>query len=442
MKLVVIGGVAAGMSAASKAKRMIKALDVRVFERSNYVSYGACGLPYFVQGLVPQADDLIARTPQEFKKQGIEAFLRHEVVEIDHKNRFVWVKNLETGKKIKEGYDKLVISTGATPVRPPLPGVNLPGVFVVNQVEDGIAIREALDNGAKKAVIVGGGYIGLEMSEALRARGLEVTVVEMMERLVPRMDTMLSEDSTTELQAHGVKVMTGTRVQGLEGNDRVRRVVTDAGNLDCDIVILAIGVRPNTGLAQSIGVDLGPTGAISVNNRMETSVEDVYAAGDNTESMNLITNKPVYLPLGDIANKHGKTAGIVLAGGQAEFHGVVGTAIAKVFDRALATTGLTEAEAKAMGFDAGSLMIKSLNRAHYIPGKAGFRVKLVWDRSDGRMLGAQVAGAGNDTLRIDAIAALLYMKGTIDDLRRLDLAYAPPFSPVWDPLLVAANIAK
>lgn len=442
MKLVVIGGVAGGMSAASKAKRIIRDLDVRVFERSGYVSYGACGLPYFVQGLIPQAEDLVARTPEQFRKQGIEAFLRHEVVEIDHENRFVWVRDLENGKNFKEGYDKLVISTGASPVRPPLPGVNLAGVYVVNQVEDGIAIRKALDEGAKRAVIVGGGYIGLEMSEALHERGLDVTVVELMDRLVPRMDVMLSEDALSALQGHGVKVMIGTRVQGLEGNGRVQRVVTSAGNIDCDIVILAIGVRPNTGLAESIGVKVGPTGAIAVNSRMETSMADVYAAGDNTQSMNLVTGKPAYLPLGDIANKHGKTAGIVLAGKTAEFKGVVGTAIAKVFNRALATTGITEDEAQALGFDAKSVAIKSSNRAHYIPGKASVRVKLTWENGTGKLLGAQIAGAGNDALRIDTIAALLYMKGTIGDLRSLDFAYAPPFSPVWDPMLIAANAAK
>ena len=187
---------------------------------------------------------------------------------------------------------------------------------------------------------------------------------------------------------------------------------------------------------------MGPTGAIAVNTRMETSVADVYAAGDNTESVNLITGKATYMPLGDVANKHGKTAGIVLAGGNAEFRGIVNTAIAKVFDRALATTGLTEEEAAGAGLEARSVMIKSLNRAHYIPGKAPVRVKIVWDGANGRLLGAQIAGSGNDALRIDAIAALLYMKGTIDDLRRLDLAYAPPFSPVWDPMLVAANVAK
>ena len=442
MKLVVIGGVAAGMSAASKAKRIIKDLDVKVFERSHYVSYGACGLPYFVQGVVPKAEDLVARTPEQFRKQGVEPFLRHEVVEIDHENRFVWVEDLENHKRFKAPYDRLVIATGASAVRPPLPGVDLPGVHVVKLVEDGIAIRKSLKQGAKRAVIVGGGYIGLEMSEALRARGLDVTVVELMDRLVPRMDPMLSGEAMETLQRHGVKVMTGTRVQGIEGDDRVRRVVTDAGNIDCDIVIMAIGVRPNTKLAQSIGAKVGPTGAIEVDDAMQTSVQDVYAAGDNTQSINLLTGRPVYLPLGDIANKHGRTAGVALTGRPAAFKGVVATAMAKVFDRALATTGLTEAEAQAAGFDVGTVSIKSANQAHYIPGKAPFKVKLCWNRADGRLLGAQIAGTGNDALRIDAIAALLHMKGTIQDLRGLDLAYAPPFSPVWDPILVAANVAK
>ena len=442
MKLVVIGGVAAGMSAASKAKRTNKDLEVKAFEATGYVSYGACGLPYFVQGLVKTADDLVARTPEKFAKQGIGAFVHHRVLEIDHENRKVKVADLQNKREFWEPYDYLMISTGASSIRLPVDGADLDGVFTVKVVEDGIAIRKALEEGPKKAVIVGGGYIGLEMSEALRERGLDVTVVELQDRLMPNMDVMLSEVALNTLQEHGVKVLLSTKVQGFEGNGRVKKVVTTNGVLDADIVIMAVGVRPNTELAKSIGVQVGPTGAIAVNERMETNVEGVYAAGDVAESLDMITKKPVYLPLGDIANKHGKVAGTNIGGANAVFKGVVRTTIAKVFNRALASTGLSTELARKEGFDVQEVSINSSNRAHYMPGRGPFSVKLVWEKGSGRLLGAQIAGNGDDALRIDAIAALILKNGTIEDLRALDMAYAPPFSPVWDPVLVAANVAR
>ncbi len=429
------------MSAAAKAKRENPELEVVAFEKTHFVSYGACGLPYFLSGEVEQVEDLVARTPEQFKKQGIAALTRHEVVAVDYENRQVTVASLDEGREFKERFDHLVVATGARPVVPDLPGVDLPGVFVLRIPEDGLAIREWMQ-GARRAVIVGGGYVGLEVAEAFKSRGLEVAVVEAEDRVLPMVDPELSEIVAEELKKHGVELLTGTRLEAILGQGKVAAVDTTAGRLEADLVLLSVGIRPNVELARSFGVALGPTGAIQVDAAMRTNLEGVFAAGDVAESRHLITDEPYWLPLGDVANKHGRTAGTVIGGKRAAFRGVLGTAITRIFDRAVAVTGLTETEAKKKGYAAKGVMIKSRDRAHYMPGGHPFVVKLVYEEGTGRLLGAQVVGHRNDALRIDAVAALLYKKGTVEDLRALDLAYAPPFSPVWDPLLVAANQAR
>ena len=440
-RLVVIGGVAAGMSAAAKAKRSNPELEVVAFEKSHYVSYGACGLPYYLAGWIENVEKLVARTPEKFAKQGVTALVRHEVVEVDYEGRRVRVAALDEGREFWQPFDYLVVSTGARPVVPPLEGVELKGVFTLRQPEDGVAIREALA-GARRTVIVGGGYVGLEVAEAFRAQGKEVTLIELEPRVLPGADAEVSELVHEELMRNGVEVLTGTRVEAFAGDGRVERVVTSAGELPADLVLLSVGIRPNVELATSFGVTTGPTGAIAVDEQLRTNLENVWAAGDVAESRHLVTGQPYWLPLGDVANKHGRTAGTVIAGKKAAFKGVVGSAITKVFERAIAFTGLSEADAQAAGFDAKGVWIKSADRAHYYPNPHPLHVKLVYETGSGRLLGAQVVGHFNDALRIDVIATLLHQGGTVDDLRTLDLAYAPPFSPVWDPLLVAANQAR
>ena len=440
-RLVVIGGVAAGMSAAAKAKRSNPELEVVAFEKSHYVSYGACGLPYYLAGWIENVEKLVARTPEKFAKQGVTALVRHEVVEVDYEGRRVRVAALDEGREFWQPFDYLVVSTGARPVVPPLEGVELEGVFTLRQPEDGVAIREALA-GARRTVIVGGGYVGLEVAEAFRAQGKEVTLIELEPRVLPGADAEVSELVHEELVRNGVEVLTGTRVEAFAGDGRVERVITSAGELPADLVLLSVGIRPNVELATSFGVATGPTGAIAVDEQLRTNLENVWAAGDVAESRHLVTGQPYWLPLGDVANKHGRTAGTVIAGKKAAFKGVVGSAITKVFERAIAFTGLSEADAKAAGFDAKGVWIKSADRAHYYPNPHPLHVKLVYEAGSGRLLGAQVVGHFNDVLRIDVIATLLHQGGTVDDLRALDLAYAPPFSPVWDPLLVAANQAR
>ncbi len=440
-RLVVIGGVAAGMSAAAKAKRTNPDLEVVAYERTHFVSYGACGLPYFVVGEVPRVEDLVARTPEQFKKQGILALPRHEVVEVDYPNRTLTVHALDEGRTFTDRFDHLVVATGARPVVPDLPGVGLAGVFTLRVPEDGVAVREWAAR-ARRAVIVGAGYVGLEMAEAFRRLGLAVTLIEAEDRVMPMADPEVSDQLAEALAKNGVEVATGTRVTALLGEERVAAVETTAGRVEAELVLISVGIRPNADLAKSFGVALGPTGAIRVDEQQRTNLEDVYAAGDVAESRHLLTNEPYWLPLGDVANKHGRTAGTVIGGGRAAFKGVLGTAITKVFDRTVAMTGLTEQAARKRGLEVGTAAIRSRDRAHYMPGGHPLFVKLVYQAASGRLLGAQIVGHGNDALRIDAVAALIHKGATVEDLRALDLAYAPPFSPVWDPLLVAANQAK
>ncbi len=440
-RLVVIGGVAAGMSAASKAKREAPDLEVVAFERSGFTSYGACGLPYVLGGLIRRPEDLVVRTPAQFAKQGITAKVRHEVTRVDYEGRRVEVFARDEGRATWEPFDRLLVATGASPVRPPIPGVEQPGVFVLRSIEDGAAVLEALAR-AERTVVVGGGYVGLEVAEAFRLRGKSVTVVEAMDRVLPAADPEVSRLVAAELSGHGVEVLASTRVTAFAGAGRLEAVETSSGRLPADLALLSVGVRPNVALAEAMGVELGPTGAIRVDAGLATSLPDVWAAGDVAESRHLVTGQPHWLPLGDVANKHGRVAGTCIAGGSARFAGVVGTAITKVFDLGVAMTGLSESAARAAGIDVASVMVEAPSRAHYYPGHAPVHVKLLYRSGDGRLVGGQVVGGGDSAKRVDVLAALLARGGTVEELAGLDLAYAPPFSPVWDPLLVAANQAN
>jgi len=443
-KLVVVGGVAAGMSAASKARRADPDMEILVYEKSGYVSYGACGLPYFVQGLIPHHTDLIARTPEQFAKQKIQVFVHHEVTQIDPLGQRVTVKNLATGKIFETSYDHLMLSTGGYALRPPIPGLDPSpdNLFVVRSVEDGIAIRRFIEaQKPQRAIIVGAGYIGLEMAEALVAgHGLDVTVLTLFQPLLPTIDKDMAEHVSTELDRHQVALHVQSVRSFERRNGQVVAAHTDDAAFPGDLFILAAGVRPNTALAQAAGIVLGPTGAIMVDDHQRTNIEGVFSGGDVAEALDLVTGKPAYIPLGTTANKQGRVAGENIAGGNAVFHGIVGTAVVKVFDLDVARAGLTEVQAKDQGYDVRTATIKAGSAAHYMPGSGPLNVKLVYEAS-GRVLGAQMIGTAA-AKRIDVVAAALYGAWKIDDLRRLDLSYAPPFAPVWDALLIAANVAQ
>jgi NADPH-dependent 2,4-dienoyl-CoA reductase/sulfur reductase-like enzyme len=440
-RMVVIGGVAGGASAAAKAKRENPELEVVVYEKSGFVSYGACGLPYVLSGEIPGLEKLLARTPEEFRRQGIAVHTRHEVVDVDPDLRVLTVFDHGEGRTFQDRYDYLVLATGAKPLIPPIPGTEQEGVYTLRSMEDGERLLKALP-GARRAAILGAGYIGLEVAEAFRKRGLEVTLLEAKDRPLPHWDTEVGDLLREELERHGVEVWTGVRVEALRGTGRVEAVETSEGVVPADLVLLATGIRPNTGLAQAMGVTLGPTGAIATDEGMRTNLEGVYAAGDVAESFHRVLKRPYWLPLGDVANKHGRTAGSNIAGQEARFAGVVGTAIFKAFGLAVATTGLSLEAAQREGFRARKVFIQSRDGAHYYPGSQPLWVELVYEEGTERLLGGAVVAHGHGALRIDALAALLHREGTLEDLLGLDLAYAPPYSPVWDPLLIAAQQAR
>ena len=443
MKLVVIGGVAAGMSAAARAKRRNKSLAITVYEKSGYVSYGACGLPYFIKGDIPTPEKLVVRTPEQFAKQGVRALVHHEVIDVDVVEHTVTVKNLETDEVFQDSWDELLITTGAVAVKPPIPGLDLPGIFTLRTVEDGVAIKDWI---AKKhpwqAAVVGGGYIGLEMAEALAANGMYVDVVEMLPQVLPNMDADMAALVAEELADHGVTLHLDSPVRGFEGDGRVERVIAGDKTLEADIVLFSVGARANIPLAEKAGVAIGETGAIAVDDHQRTTVPHVWAAGDVAEAWHRVLNKPAYIPLGTTANKQGRIAGTNIAGGDAAFGGIVGTAVVKVFDLEVARTGLSEREAQQAGFDAASVTIKAPARAHYMPTHPPIHVKLVFEKGNKKLLGGQMVGEEGVSKRIDIIAAALHNGWTVYDLAQLDLSYAPPFAPVWDPVLVAANVAS
>ncbi len=443
MKLIIIGGVAAGMSAAARAKRRNKNLQITVYEKSGYVSYGACGLPYFIQGEIPKIEKLIVRTPEQFAQQGIKALVHHEVIDINAKAHTVTVKNLKTGETFQDQWDELLITTGAQATRPPIPGLDLPGVFTLRTVEDGLAIKDWIEKKHPwQAVVVGGGYIGLEMAEALAANGMYVDVVEMLPQVLPYIDADMAALVQEELTRHGVTVHLNSPVRAFQGDGQVEQVLAGDKILSADLVLFSIGAKPNIPLAKKAGVAIGETGAIAVDRQQRTNVPHIWAAGDVAEAWHHVLNKPAYIPLGTTANKQGRVAGTNIAGGNATFAGVVGTAVVKVFDLEVARTGLSEREAKEAGFDAASVTIKAPARAHYMPTHPPIHVKLVFEKHSKKLLGGQMIGVEGVAKRIDVIAAALFAGWTVYDLAKLDLSYAPPFAPVWDPILVAANVAS
>jgi NADPH-dependent 2,4-dienoyl-CoA reductase/sulfur reductase-like enzyme len=444
-RLVVIGGVAAGMSAAAKAKRVDRELEAVVYERGPYISYAACGMPYYIAGDVPDYQDLIVRTPAQMAERGVEVHVQHAVTAIDAVAHTVTVQDhTDSGgeRTFTQEWEKLVIATGARAAQPSLPGVDLPGVFALRALPQGMALRRFLDEQRpRRAIVVGGGYIGVEMAETFRRLGLDV---KMLIRSGQVMRTTLDDDVRAliedELTRQGVAVLQGQPV-AFEGQDHVTAVVTADERYPCDVVLLGIGARPETALAQAAGVALGPTGAIATDAHMRTNLPHVYAAGDCAEVLHLVTGQPDYIPLGSTANKQGRVAGAHAAGGQASFGGVVGTMVTRVFDLAVARTGLTAAQARSIGRSVNETMIKARDLAHYFPGAAPIHVKLVADEESGRLLGGQIVGRQGVAKRIDVLATALHHGLVIEDLQRLDLSYAPPFAPVWDPLLVAANVA-
>ncbi|MBO7938604.1 MULTISPECIES: FAD-dependent oxidoreductase [Streptomyces] len=446
-RLVVIGGDAAGMSAASQARRLKGPgeLEIVAFERGGFTSYSACGIPYWVGGAVPDRDALIARTPEEHRARGIGLRLRTEVTRIDVAGRRVHARDLDSGAESWTSYDKLVVATGARPIRPEMPGADAAGVHGVQTLGDGQELIDSLARArGRRAVVVGAGYIGVEMAEALIDRGFEVTVVNRGSEPMATLDPDMGRLVHRAMEGLGITMVNDAEVTGVRTGDdgRVRAVVTDAAEYPADVVVLGIGVRPETSLAEAAGLPLGAHGGLLTDLGMRVRGHtDIWAGGDCVEVLDLVSGQERHVPLGTHANKHGQVIGTNAGGGYATFPGVVGTAVSKVCDLEIARTGLREKDAHRAGLRYETVTIESTSRAGYYPGSSPMTVKMLAERRTGRLLGVQIVGREGAGKRVDIAAVALTAGMTVEQMTALDLGYAPPFSPVWDPVLVAARKA-
>jgi len=441
-KLVVIGGTAAGLSAASKAKRINSNIDITVYEKSGYVSYGACGLPYFVGDVIKSPDDLISLTVDDLNnKKNIRTYTHHEVTEIDREKKEVTVLDMKRGVFHKQTYDYLVMATGANPIIPSIPGISSAGVHYLRTVEDGISIKERVKSGLKRAIIIGGGFIGLEVAEELRLSGIEVEIFEAMPRLLPSLNREYADEIKDVLKRNGIKVHLNSMIsEVLVENGRASGVMTVDGNsYDGDLVLVSIGVLPNSDLARDCGLELGLKNGIVVDDAMQTSDPSIWACGDCVQMKNLLTGNPTYIPLGTTANKQGRITGGNIAGEPGIFKGVLGSQVTKVFDLYIASTGLSLDQAKAEGFDAFASSITKGDRASYYPGSTENKLTLIFDRDSGRLLGAQGIGGISISGRMNVLVAAISMGMTVMELNELDLVYSPSVAPVYDPILIAAS---
>lgn len=440
MRFLVVGGDAAGMSAASRARRNDPAMDITVLEKTQDVSYSACGMPYNIADPETPVDVLVVRRAHVFReKQNINLLTGHEVTAIDPVAQKVSGID-DGGQSFTMAYDKLLIATGARPILPDVPGADAPGVMAVKSLADGRAVKNRLETrNVRQAVIIGMGYIGLEMAEAFRARGIGVTMIKPRPVFLPWLETELAEVVRQELEAHEVALRCGVVLNRIEaGGDRLT-AVCDTMTVDADLILSAIGVVPNSELAAGAGIALGPRGAIAVNRRMQTSDENIYAAGDCADAFHMVTNQKVWVPLALRANRAGWAVADNVCARPVDLPGITGTAVFRVFDLQVARTGLNCEEAGRAGFDPVKVVIASRSRAHAHPGSTPIHVQLVGDKASGRLLGAQMVGKEGVAHRINAPATALCAGMTVERFAQCDLAYAPPFGPVWDPLLTAAN---
>jgi NADPH-dependent 2,4-dienoyl-CoA reductase/sulfur reductase-like enzyme len=444
MRLVVVGGVAAGTKAASRARRLDPGLEITVYQAEPEPSISECGLPYLLSGMVESRDRLVARTPEKFAEGNIDMRVRHRVEKILPGTKKLTVLDLATGETFEDFYDRLVVATGARAVLPPIPGADLDGIFELRFLTDADEVlRYTKAQSPGKAVVVGGGYIGLEVAENLCRMGMEVSIIEGEDRVALSYGSEVSERVEAELKRNGIRVFTGERVEEFVGDGRVRAVRFGEGELEAQLVILGVGVKPSVGLAQEAGAELGPTGAIRVDKHMRTNLPDVWAAGDCVETVNLVSGTPAWVPLGDTANQMGRVVGTNVASPAGEevleFPGVLGTGIFKVFDLGVGKTGLSEEEAADAGFETASASIEARDRAGYYPGAEKVFLKLIADAQTGRLLGAEAAGSGADKLT-DICATALWGRLSYPDLINIDLAYSPPYGPALSPVIQAATI--
>lgn len=441
-KLVIIGGDAAGMTAASKIRRENKNCEIIVFEKSEYVSYSACGIPYFISGKVTSSEELIVRTPEEFiQKYDIDTRVLHEVIEVNTDKNQVLVHKSDDKTQFWESYDKLLIATGGKAFCPDVENRDADGIFGISTLRSGMKVDNFIKNKKpKNAVIVGGGYIGLEMAEALLIKGLKVSLINRSEEIMNTLDPDMGALINNAMQNLGVKIYAKEELKGFiaDKND-VTSVVTDKQTLKADLVILGMGTSPNTAFLKNSKIKLDEKGAVKVAKTQRTNIRNVWSAGDCATTTHLVTNKPFYIAMGTVANKTGLVAGKNIDGGKAVFPGVVGTAVCKICAYEVARTGLLEKQLQKLNINYVQTMIKTKSRAGYYPDSKNIYVKLIAEKRTGRLLGGQIIGEEGAAKRIDVLATALTYKLTLRNIIDLDLSYAPPFSPVWDPVQIAAR---
>lgn len=443
MKVIIAGGVAAGMSAASKIIRLQKDAEITVYEKGNFLSYGACGLPYYVAGYNDDHTKMIARTRAQFEEAGIHTQLQHEIIAVDTQMKVVTVKNLQTGETFKDVYDKLMVGTGAGAIIPPIKGIDKKGIYPLKTMEDGLFLKEVMAGyGIQNVVVVGGGYIGIEATEAMHALGKNVVCLEAADKILDPFDQEITNLAMKELADKGIEIRTNERVTEFKGGMNVNEVVTDQGSYLADIVIVATGVRPSTQFLQGTDVELERNGAIIVDRQMRTSNPDIFAAGDCAMVYDLVKQKNVYLPLGTAANKCGRIAGTNICGGSDTFVGMTSSAALKVCDLQLGRTGLGEQEAIALGYQVGTVTVQGNNHPAYYPGQVPLTIKVIYEKPSMRILGAQLAGEDGAALRTDVFAVAINANMTTKQLGMVDLIYSPPYAGVWDAIHIACNAAK
>lgn len=442
MNVLVIGGVAAGTKTAAKLKRENRDFNVTLITKGENISYAGCGLPYYVGGVIEDKSDLIVNTPKSFSElTQVEVKTSVEALEIDRDKKIVKAFDIQNKEEIIFNYDKLVIATGADPIKPPIEGIDLEGVYYMRTPDDAIAVREVVEtNNVKRAVVVGGGFIGLEVAENLHEMGVKTTLVEAMDHIMPGFDDEVSSYVENELIENGIMVLTGERLTSIEGDEKVSKVRTDKRAMKADMIVMSVGIRANSNIAETCGLELEANKTIKVNEYMQTNDENIYAVGDCVTVKNILSGKPAWSPMGSSANKEGRCLAKTLAGKKTEFNGVLGTGIVKLLNLNAARTGLTEKEALNLGYNVESVLVPIDDKAHYYPDSKMIIIKLISDKDNKKVLGAQVFGEGNVDKHIDVISTAITFNATINDLQNLDLAYAPPFSTAIHPVGHAANV--
>lgn len=444
MKVIIVGGVAAGMSAAAKLKRANKEAQITVYEKSRHVSFGACGLPYFVGNFFEDSQKMIARTVEQFNASGITVNIEHEVLNVDTDNKCITVKNLLTGETFTDTYDKLMIATGASAIIPPIKNVDLKHVYTLKSMEDGEALKHAMQNEAlKRVAIVGAGFIGLEVVEAAKQYGKEVHVFQLNDRvLVDTFDKEITDLLEEELRAHDVHLHLSQTVTELVGDQAVTQIKTNDETFDVDIVVLTAGVRPNTSFLKGTGIEMLRNGALVIDHEGRTSIEDIYAAGDCASINHILKPEPAYIPLATVANKMGRIIGENLAGAHHTFNGSLASACLKVMNLEAGRTGLSEQEAMNLGINYKTVFITDMNQTSYYPGQSKINVKLIYNADTKVILGGQIVGRKDAVQRVNVLATAIFAGLTTDQLAMLDLCYAPPFARTWDVLNIAGSVAK